>query len=145
MDSVLHIGKGELMTKRVAKVLIVDSDDKYLLLERSAHPRFGNDPDLAGGTIEEGEQDIDAAVREVEEETGVVLDKDDMKLLYAGDSYSKHGTHYQLYELHVTRLPEIQLSWEHSGYEWISRTALVAACENAKDTYIQMVYDTLTK
>ena len=41
--------------KKVAKLVIVDKDEKYLLMYRSNHPTFGNDPDLPGGTVEEGE------------------------------------------------------------------------------------------
>lgn len=46
------------MQKRVAKVLIHDlSSDEYLLLIRADHPHFPNDPDLPGGTVEDGESD----------------------------------------------------------------------------------------
>ena len=41
--------------KKVAKLVIIDSDDKYLLMHRSDHPTFGVDPDLPGGTLEDDE------------------------------------------------------------------------------------------
>lgn len=39
--------------KQVAKLVIIDDRGKYLLMQRSSHPTFGDDPDLPGGTLEE--------------------------------------------------------------------------------------------
>ena len=50
---------------KVAKLLLIDPRGHLLLLERSNHPRFGNDPDLPGGTLEEGESLRETMVREV--------------------------------------------------------------------------------
>lgn len=54
--------------KQVAKVVIIDSEDRYLIMTRSNHPTFLDDPDLPGGTIEEDEDPLEAAIREVVEE-----------------------------------------------------------------------------
>jgi 8-oxo-dGTP pyrophosphatase MutT (NUDIX family) len=53
--------------KQVAKLILRDQNDRYLLLYRSNHPTFGNDPDLPGGTLEVGEDPIRALIREAEE------------------------------------------------------------------------------
>ena len=34
--------------KKVAKLVMIDPDGKYLLMYRSDHPTFGTDPDLPG-------------------------------------------------------------------------------------------------
>ena len=83
--------------KKVAKLVMVDSDDKYLLMYRSDHPTFGVDPDLPGGTLEAGETTLETMLREVEEEIGVSVNADSAKEVYAGTDYSAHGTHYALY------------------------------------------------
>jgi hypothetical protein len=41
--------------------------------------------------------------------------------------------------------PEVTLSWEHSGYEWISQEALMDKAKHSKDSYMHMVYDTMKK
>jgi 8-oxo-dGTP pyrophosphatase MutT (NUDIX family) len=58
-----------------ARVLLLDPDDRVLLI----HARDPDDPDhhwweTPGGGLEPGETDQDAAIREVAEETGLVLD-----------------------------------------------------------------------
>lgn len=41
--------------KKVAKLVIVDPQNNYLLMYRNQHPTFGDDPDLPGGTVEGSE------------------------------------------------------------------------------------------
>ncbi|MEO7905004.1 MAG: hypothetical protein ABIR91_04385 [Candidatus Saccharimonadales bacterium] len=41
--------------KKVAKLVMIDENDKYLMMYRSDHPTLGCDADLPGGTHEEGE------------------------------------------------------------------------------------------
>ena len=129
--------------RMVAKLVIVDADKKYLLMKRSAHPTFGSDPDLPGGTIEPGEEPREAMVREVYEEVGFVVDGSKATLLYEGADYSAHGTHYSLYITDVQERPELTISWEHAGYEWLELEALLDKAKSAKDTYMHMVYDQL--
>ncbi len=124
--------------QKVAKLIIIDTEGQYLLLHRSNHPRFGYDPDLAGGTVEEGESSLDALIREVKEEIEVVVDPAHVEELY-------DGTHYSLYVTHFEHQPSITLSWEHSSYEWVSKKAFFHAARDAKDTYMNMVADIAEK
>lgn len=65
--------------RRAARVLLVDEDDRILLFQDS-------DPGLPGrhwwitpgGGVEEGESDLEGAVRELQEETGLVVDAGDL-------------------------------------------------------------------
>lgn len=127
--------------KRVAKALIIDSDDKYLLMYRSDHPTFGKDPDLPGGTLEDGESMLKTMVREVEEEIGVAVDPSFAIEAYSGTDYSAHGTHYALFIVHVDKRPDVTMSWEHSAYEWIDKSEFLQKAKNANDTYMHMVHD----
>jgi 8-oxo-dGTP pyrophosphatase MutT (NUDIX family) len=127
--------------KKVAKLLIIDGHGKHLLMYRNKHPRFGNDPDLPGGTLEEGEQPLETMLREVFEEVGVVIDREGVKQIYSGIGYSIHKTHYSLFVTKLLDRPVVSMSWEHSSYEWLDRDMFLEKTKNAKDTYMHMVYD----
>jgi len=127
----------------VAKLVIVDDTDKYLLMMRSEHPDFGIDPDLPGGTIEDDETMVEGMIREVYEEAGVTISPDQAKLIYTGSEYSDHGTEYELFVAKLDTRPEIIMSWEHSSYEWLDRNEFLVRSRSAKDTYMHMVADKL--
>lgn len=127
--------------KQVAKLVIIDEDESYLLLTLSNHPHFGNSDDLPGGTVEEGEAVVEGLLREVSEEIGVVIDKDDVKEIYSGTEYSRNGTLYVLFLTRASERPEITLSWEHTTYEWLPKREFIQKARSAKDTYMHMVAD----
>jgi len=129
----------------VAKVLIIDEQNKYLMLWRGNHPRLPNDPDLPGGTIEAGESPDVAAIREVQEEAGINLSSRDMELLYKGLDYSRHGIEYSLYVVTINPRPKVALSWEHEGYKWLDRDTFLVEAQSATDTYMHMVHDIVSK
>ena len=129
--------------KKVAKLILIDKDDQYLLLYRSNHPTFGTDPDLPGGSVEEGESPYDAVIREVEEETGIILN--DAEELYAGLDYSIHGTYKSLFMARVGDRPNVVLSWEHESFVWLPREDFSQKAKGANDTYMHMVYEVLLK
>lgn len=125
--------------KCVAKAVLIDADGRYLLLERSGHPMYPNDPDLPGGTVEDGEAPEVGVLREVLEETGISVRAEDIILVYRGNEFSLHHTMQYLYEVHVGKQPEVMLSWEHAGFEWVDRDVFLAQARAAKDTYMHMV------
>lgn len=127
--------------KNVAKLLI-KSGDNYLILYRSNHPTFGIDPDLPGGTADEGESQILTVVREVKEEIGLTIDKEKITELFSSDTYSKNFT-YSLFIADFPNRPEVTISWEHSSYEWVDRQEFISRAKGAKDTYMHMAGDTL--
>jgi len=130
--------------KKVAKLVLIDSDNTYLLLYRNNHPIFGNEPDLPGGTLEKSENTRGAMIREVQEEIGATIDAASAKEVYQGTEYSRHGTHYSLFIAKITHRPTIHMSWEHLGYEWLPKTDFLATIKTAKDTYMHMVYDVVS-
>lgn len=131
--------------KRIAKLVLIDPDDKYLLLYRANHPDFGNDPDLPGGTHEGEESLAETMVREVEEEIKVTVAADDAKELYAGTDYSTHGSFFSLFVVRHTERPEVTLSWEHSTYEWLDRADFLEKVTQTDDSFMKMVHDTVSR
>lgn len=78
-----------------AGVVLVDRRGWILLQERDEHPRI--DPDcwgLSGGHLEPGESPREGALRELEEETGVVLDPAQLREVgaFANDHRASYGT-----------------------------------------------------
>ena len=66
--------------RRAARVLLVDGADRVLLLRGTdpADPSQGEWWFTPGGGLDEGEQPVQAACRELAEETGLVLDEADL-------------------------------------------------------------------
>lgn len=129
--------------KKVSKLVVVDSMGRYLLLHRSDHPKYGIDPDLPGGTVEAGEDPLEAVIRETAEEIEVRVDGYKLAKMYQGSEYSTNGTNYSLYMVVLEDRPNIVLSWEHSAYEWLDRDTFLEKAKSATDTYMHMVYETL--
>ena len=104
---------------------------------------LGIDPDLPGGTLEEDETPLEAMLREVQEESGLVIDANDVREIYSGTEYSVRGTHYSLFVAKIKSCPEIMISWKHLSYAWVNRSEFLTKLKRAKDTYMQMVHDVL--
>lgn len=129
--------------KRVAKLLIQDADNNFLLLYSNNHPAFGDGADLPGGTVEEHESIEQGLVREVFEEIGFKCEN--LTELYAGTEYSTHGTHKSLYFTKVAKRPEITLSWEHKAFAWVDQETLIKEATASKDDYMHMVAKMIEK
>lgn len=130
---------------QVAKLVVIDDGDNYLLMHRNDHPAFSNDPDLPGGTVESGESVLAAVIREADEEAGLSIDQEAVKKLYEGTEYSVHNMNYFLYVAKLTKRPEVTISWEHSTFDWLTRDQFLNKAKNAKDTYMHMVHDVMLR
>lgn len=103
----------------VAKVFLQNHNNQILLLRRSATaPRRALEWDLPGGFVEDGEDPLEAAIRELAEEAGVnvgsarevLVTKD----IYEGELVFRH------YIIAMKDHPEITLSYEHDSYVWVA-------------------------
>lgn len=125
-------------THCVAKAILLDGGGDFLLLKRSeTHPRLAGFHDLPGGTVESDEEWRFAVAREIKEETGIELDKGQLKALYT-TTHLINGKSYPTV-LYLARIegikPEITLSWEHQSYEWAPMDRLPEVEPQVAPTY----------
>jgi len=109
--------------KKVLRVVgcIIEHEDQILMLLRS---QVETDPSLWGipaGKVETGESDLEAVIREVQEETGIELKQDAIE--YLGElpiEYPKITVVFPVFKARLVEQPEIVLApREHIDYGWI--------------------------
>lgn len=125
--------------KQVAKALLANERGEILALYRSAsHPRYAHEIDFPGGEVEDGEDAIQATIREIEEETGLVVEPSTIRVIT--ESIAESGTKHSLLLGNVPSDPiHVQLSWEHEAYKWLSKDEALQDLAKAKDDYSQIV------
>lgn len=107
------------MTKIVAKALVRSSEGLCLVLHRgNTHPRFPGHIDFPGGEVEPKETLEAVVMREIQEETGLLVDPKKLKKLFT--KQYQQATHV-LFEAKLTEPDaKVALSWEHKSYRWIA-------------------------
>ena len=108
----------------IATIVVVSGtieDREILLLQRAHNKEDGCLWGIPGGKIEDCESSIDAATRELAEETGIVLRKED---LYFFANYIVRREGYLTYEnicfftMPLKTRPIVRISIEHESYTW---------------------------
>jgi 8-oxo-dGTP diphosphatase len=127
-------------TRFVAKALVFDKDGRFLRLTRSdSHPALAGLYDLPGGGVEIGEEPGSAVIREIFEETSLVVQPEQTSILYAvtlfldNKSFPTLLYKVQLYET----TPSVALSYEHKDFSWESVDQIAEIEPHIAPTYRQ--------
>ena len=123
--------------KTIVKSLIYDDADNVLVLVRSnTHPSYADEEDLPGGELEGSEVPAVSALREIHEETGLLIEPSEAHEVLR-KKVEPNTTHI-LFRCKIHSLkPSIELSWEHKSYEWIKLNNNYVL--QSKDDYISTV------
>ena len=95
--------------------------DRYLFLKRSAEESHKNTWGVPAGKIESHETPQEALIREVHEETDIVLDNNNLKDL--GKLYVRYPAEdfiYYMFYISLKTIPEVHLSSKHVDYRWVT-------------------------
>jgi 8-oxo-dGTP pyrophosphatase MutT (NUDIX family) len=112
------------LRESVAKILLINEKDEALMLrigDYQARPERSHTADLPGGLVDPGEFDHDAVLRELDEEAGIDVPTQLVKLVYAETEYypeQDKSVTKLLYTAKLSETPQVTISWEHEAYEW---------------------------
>ncbi len=132
--------KGHGLPQGIALIVIQDREGKYLLMFRDGRaPRFPLQWGLFGGHVENGEDPLQAARRELEEEIGVRGKKEDFSSLGAWEVHD-HVIHAVAYNRRIS-LHEIQLG-EGAGFGVFTQEELrrLDMAESAREVLSRFVF-----
>lgn len=128
-----------------AKAAVIDAEGNVLVLRRSStHPYQAFKPDLPGGVVESGESLEVGVLREVQEETALVITNELLELVYAATEVTHTGDSITrtLYVIHLKEAkPDIQISWEHDQYVWLPMESLSVNFEGFYKTAMDYVIE----
>jgi ADP-ribose pyrophosphatase YjhB (NUDIX family) len=116
-------------------VAIENGNGEFLLLYRTSPP-YGWC--LAGGKIDEGEDERTAAIREVKEETGLDVSENILKI---GDSSSFDGRPISVFVALYFDEKKVSLSKEHTAYMWVSNIPSGVSLAGKTKDFLEMTLE----
>ena len=120
-------------------IIIFNRDfSKILLFKRNEEKRkkWGKDWGNVGGRIESREHSLDAGIREANEEAGLVLDKNKVKLMDVREMPNFTETHHGIHFAYATSIDEstpIIINEESDEYNWFQFDKLPDSMLDSKE------------
>lgn len=107
--------------KVLAKAVLRNKDGKILLLRRSkTDVRRPLQWDLPGGGVEDDEDFVAAAAREILEEAGLSIDPRDLHLAFTTADMTDDGNVCWLIFIGRVTEANVTLGFEHDQFQWVS-------------------------
>lgn len=104
----------------------LEKDGKFLFLHSQDHKSQGNTWGIPGGKVEKNESALDAVMREVEEETEIMLNAESIKhiqTVYITNKSTNFSYVYHMYSAPYSGSLAISIApSEHKGFTWVSLT-----------------------
>lgn len=103
----------------------IEFEGKVLLLRKGGDKPEAGSWSLPGGKGEKGEPTFLTAIRELKEETGILISQEQLRnlgVLYVQKPYFIFNFH--LFQVSLPHQPEVQISPEHTEYCWANREDL---------------------
>ena len=96
--------------------------DQFVIIKRHPDKDEGNSWDIAAGKVDPGETDTEACVREVFEETGIVVSEESLEFLgeYVYEFPGKTVVFLAYRSVLDSQLPVILNLSEHIDYKWVT-------------------------
>jgi len=121
----------------------VEHNGEILLLYRQDHKSEGNTWGVPAGKVNEGEEILEAMVRELQEETGFQLPSS--QLSYFDKVYVKYPNYdfiYHIYQINLDQRQKVAINHnEHKDFKWISpENALSTTLVRDLDACINLFY-----
>lgn len=101
------------------KAIVLNSENKILVLQRSEKSGAGGKWSLPGGALEHGEEPFAAIKREVDEETQ--LQVSEIKPYHIKSSINKEDFVVIIGYRCKTNSDQVQLNWEHDDFRWLTK------------------------
>lgn len=109
-----------MRVKVISKSAILNLNGEMLLLRRSeSDDRRPGGPDLPGGNLDEGEDVLMAASRELFEEAGLSVKATDLEIIGAETNIKDGLIIIQILSYSKVSVHDVKLSFEHDKYEWV--------------------------
>lgn len=119
--------------RQVVKVAVCNGAGEVLILRRSMNDTNAGQWETPGGGIDEGETPTEAAIREVHEEAGILLDKvypQGKTILSDDETGEQFEVHFFRAWLLLGQRANIDDNDDHDAFEWQRPTKCIKAVDS---------------
>lgn len=126
--------------KETSGVILLNKFNHVLILKPSGTINKDAPWSIPKGQIDENEEPIDAAVRELEEEAGIIVEPENLTFL--GESKYKSGKkkiYAFLAQDDQAKDMEPTLNWENSDFAWVSPEIAMKVVHEAQAPFLRLL------